>query len=73
MEFAFKDKNPRNLTKCVKCGNEYSMGRSVKGKDGTTKAWVHDTRCPECGTANDDGIKKVFGKARGEQDENSED
>lgn len=64
MKFNFENKNPRNLTKCVKCGHEYSMGRSIKGEDGTSKAWVHDVSCPKCGTANDDGIRAVFGKTK---------
>ena len=70
MKFNFENKNPRNLTKCVKCGHEYSRGKSIKGEDGTTKAWVKDTKCPECGQINDDGIKVVFGNAKeGKEDE----
>lgn len=70
MKFNFEKKNPRNLTKCVKCGHEYSMGKSIKGEDGTTKAWVRDLKCPECGQINDDGTRVVFGNAKeGKKDE----
>ena len=69
MKFNFENKNPRNLTKCVKCGHEYSMGMSIQGEDGTTKAWEYNKVCPECGQINDDGIKTVFGKAREEKED----
>ena len=62
MKFNFEDKNPRNLTKCVKCGHEYSMGKIIQSEDGRTSGWTYDKKCPECGTINDDGIRLVLGR-----------
>jgi len=69
MKFNFEEKSPSGKIKCIKCGHEYYKGRAIRDDDGLTKAWVNNSSCPECGTYNDDGTRKVLRRDRGEKNE----